>query len=91
MFALSRSGTVGLMPRDMFGEDGGLVERVGVGCMEDFSLCVVKIESISRRRFGDCEVCDESVGSVVESVETGDPDVVYVGNGRPETILSILS
>jgi hypothetical protein len=90
MLALSRSGTVRLMPRDMFGELGGWVgrERVGVGCMEDFSLCVVKTELIIRRLFGDCEVCDESVGSVVESVETGDPDGVFVGNGRPEIILS---
>jgi hypothetical protein len=56
--------------------------------MEVFSLCVVKTELIVRRLFGDCEVRDESVGSVVESVETGDPDGVYVGNERPEIILS---
>ena len=56
ILALSKSGTVGLMPQDMF---GGLVERVGV---EEFSVCLVKAGSISRRLFGDYEVC----GSVVE-------------------------
>jgi hypothetical protein len=37
MLALSRSGTVRLMLRDMFGE---LVERLAVWCVEALSACV---------------------------------------------------